>query len=235
MKGSSMSSSSGRSESDKERTKLRERERRAITTKIFHGLRKYGGYQLSPRSDINQVLRELAKEAGWVVERDGTTYRYNNKVKSRCPTCGVIPNTSTNTIPTSSSTVIASGGRGGECSTTTSPRRNIDPIMAMINPYTDDDNNNNSIAGTTISLFGHGHGSAGSSTGDVHNSIPLAFYMSNGVAAGGLQRPSTAVDGGGMKLKIASQQQLQGTYIQEAGASNQNTPVGSPLHLHSTN
>lgn len=73
---STSSSSSGRSESDKERTKLRERQRRAITTRIFHGLRKYGGYQLSPRSDINQVLRELAKEAGWVVEPDGTTYRY---------------------------------------------------------------------------------------------------------------------------------------------------------------
>lgn len=64
-----------RSESEKEKTKLRERQRRAITTKIFHGLRKWGGYHLSPRSDINEVLRELAKEAGWIVEPDGTTYR----------------------------------------------------------------------------------------------------------------------------------------------------------------
>ncbi|KAJ6423674.1 hypothetical protein OIU84_024616 [Salix udensis] len=89
MKKDGSSQSSGRSESDKERTKLRERERRAITTRIFHGLRKFGGYHLSRRSDINQVLRELAKEAGWVVEPDGTTYRY--KVVSRCPTCGVMP------------------------------------------------------------------------------------------------------------------------------------------------
>ncbi|CAI0545580.1 unnamed protein product [Linum tenue] len=68
--------SSARSESDKEKTKLRERQRRGITTKIFHGLRRYGGYHLSPRADINEVLRELAKEAGWIIEPDGTTYRY---------------------------------------------------------------------------------------------------------------------------------------------------------------
>lgn len=61
--------------SEKEKTKLRERQRRAITTKIFSGLRKYGGYNLPPRADINDVLRALAAEAGWVVEADGTTYR----------------------------------------------------------------------------------------------------------------------------------------------------------------
>ena len=64
-----------RSESEKEKTKMRERQRRAITTNIFNGLRKHGGYRLSPRADINEVLRELAKEAGWVVQPDGTTYR----------------------------------------------------------------------------------------------------------------------------------------------------------------
>lgn len=64
-----------RSESEKEKTKMRERQRRAITSNIFHGLRKHGSYRLSPRADINEVLRELAKEAGWVVEPDGTTYR----------------------------------------------------------------------------------------------------------------------------------------------------------------
>lgn len=68
-------SGGGRSEGEKEKTKLRERQRRAITTKIFHGLRKWGGYHLSPRADINEVLRQLAREAGWVVEPDGTTYR----------------------------------------------------------------------------------------------------------------------------------------------------------------
>lgn len=63
------------SASEKEKTKLRERQRRAITTKIFAGLRKYGGYNLPPRADINDVLKALAAEAGWTVEADGTTYR----------------------------------------------------------------------------------------------------------------------------------------------------------------
>ena len=67
----------GRSEIEKEKTKMRERQRRAITAKIFHGLRKHGGYRLSPRADINEVLRQLAREAGWIVESDGTTYRAN--------------------------------------------------------------------------------------------------------------------------------------------------------------
>lgn len=64
-----------RSVREKEKTKLRERERRSITTKIVQGLRKNGGYRLSPRADINQVLRELAREAGWTVDPDGTAYR----------------------------------------------------------------------------------------------------------------------------------------------------------------
>ncbi|KAL6282732.1 hypothetical protein ACE6H2_013661 [Prunus campanulata] len=70
-----MAGTNGRSESEKEKTKMRERQRRAITTKIFHGLRKHGGYRLSPRADINEVLRHLASEAGWLVEPDGTTCR----------------------------------------------------------------------------------------------------------------------------------------------------------------
>lgn len=63
------------SEKEKEKTKIRERHRRSITTKILTGLRKYGNYNLPPRADINDVLRALATEAGWVVEADGTTYR----------------------------------------------------------------------------------------------------------------------------------------------------------------
>jgi hypothetical protein len=63
------------SASEKEKTKMRERKRRAITTRIFQGLRKHGGYNLAPRADINEVLRCLAAEAGWKVQADGTTYR----------------------------------------------------------------------------------------------------------------------------------------------------------------
>ena len=63
------------SEKEKEKTKIRERHRRSITTKILTGLRKHGNYNLPPRADINDVLRALATEAGWIVEADGTTYR----------------------------------------------------------------------------------------------------------------------------------------------------------------
>jgi hypothetical protein len=71
----SKSSMAKLSASEKEKTKLRERQRRAITTKIFAGLRKYGGYNLPPRADINDVLKALAAEAGWTVEADGNTFR----------------------------------------------------------------------------------------------------------------------------------------------------------------
>ncbi|KAJ8513906.1 hypothetical protein OPV22_004340 [Ensete ventricosum] len=70
----------GKAEREREKTKLRERRRRSITSKIFEGLRKHGGYDLPARADINDVLRALAREAGWVVEPDGTTYRSGQRV-----------------------------------------------------------------------------------------------------------------------------------------------------------
>ncbi|XP_031505422.1 protein BZR1 homolog 2-like [Nymphaea colorata] len=77
------------SATEKEKTKLRERQRRSITTKIFSGLRKHGGYDLPPRADINDVLRALAAEAGFVVEPDGTTYRAPQRQQGyRCRTRG---------------------------------------------------------------------------------------------------------------------------------------------------
>lgn len=72
----------GRSAFEREKTKMRERQRRSITTNIFHGLRKHGGYRLSPRADINEVLRHLAQEAGWIVKPDGTTYRSTTPIFS---------------------------------------------------------------------------------------------------------------------------------------------------------
>lgn len=54
---------------------MRERRRRAITTKIFDGLRTQGSYNLSKHRDNNEVLKALCAEAGWSVEEDGTTYR----------------------------------------------------------------------------------------------------------------------------------------------------------------
>ena len=62
-------------EKEKERTKLRERHRRAITSRMLAGLRQYGDFPLPARADMNDVLAALAREAGWTVEADGTTYR----------------------------------------------------------------------------------------------------------------------------------------------------------------
>ncbi|PPD66400.1 hypothetical protein GOBAR_DD36725 [Gossypium barbadense] len=59
---------------EKERTKLRERHRRALTARILAGLRKHGNYNLRVRADINDVIAALAREAGWVVLPDGTTF-----------------------------------------------------------------------------------------------------------------------------------------------------------------
>lgn len=62
-------------EKEKERTKLRERHRRAITSRMLAGLRQYGNFPLPARADMNDVLAALAREAGWIVDADGTTYR----------------------------------------------------------------------------------------------------------------------------------------------------------------
>ncbi|PHU09600.1 Beta-amylase 7 [Capsicum chinense] len=56
---------------EKERTKLRERQRRAITAKILAGLRRHGNYNLRVRADINDVIAALAREAdGQVTQND---------------------------------------------------------------------------------------------------------------------------------------------------------------------
>ncbi|GKV09947.1 hypothetical protein SLEP1_g21382 [Rubroshorea leprosula] len=64
-------------EKEKERTKLRERHRRAITRRMLAGLRQYGNFPLPASADMNDVLSALAREAGWTVEPDGTTYRHS--------------------------------------------------------------------------------------------------------------------------------------------------------------
>lgn len=65
---------------EKERTKLRERHRRAITARILAGLRRHGNYNLRVRADINDVIAALAREAGWVVLPDGTTFPSRSQV-----------------------------------------------------------------------------------------------------------------------------------------------------------
>lgn len=77
MSGSDRTAGGGRrsrGQEEKERTKMRERHRRAITARILGGLRKHGNYNLRVRADINEVIAALAKEAGWVVLPDGTTF-----------------------------------------------------------------------------------------------------------------------------------------------------------------
>ncbi|KAJ9691168.1 hypothetical protein PVL29_013371 [Vitis rotundifolia] len=194
-----------RSVSDKEKTKMRERQRRSITTNIFHGLRKHGGYPLSPRADINEVLRHLANEAGWIVDPDGTTYRHSPTPSSgfaSCSVCGAGKRSATST-PTSSVVL------GGECSTTASPRRFQvgDSVLGAGGPP------------TSPYLAGCG----GSGIGDVVTSerdIPLALYMYGGLQhSGPTGEPSTAA--------VTYQQQRQ-LYLQEARASNHNTPTASP-------
>uniref|UniRef100_A0A7N0T7U5 Protein BZR1 homolog n=1 Tax=Kalanchoe fedtschenkoi TaxID=63787 RepID=A0A7N0T7U5_KALFE len=60
---------------ERENNKRRERRRRAITGKIYAGLRAQGNYRLPKHCDNNEVLKALCAEAGWIVEEDGTTYR----------------------------------------------------------------------------------------------------------------------------------------------------------------
>ncbi|XP_042375500.1 protein BZR1 homolog 1-like [Zingiber officinale] len=60
---------------ERENNKRRERRRRAIAAKIFTGLRAMGNYKLPKHCDNNEVLKALCREAGWIVEEDGTTYR----------------------------------------------------------------------------------------------------------------------------------------------------------------
>ncbi|KAJ7513904.1 hypothetical protein O6H91_23G044200 [Diphasiastrum complanatum] len=130
------------SSAEKEKTKLRERRRRAITTRIFSGLRKHGGYDLQPRADINDVLKALATEAGWIVESDGTTYKLpQGSHKPHCSqsypvsrqlmaSSGAAPSLTRSESSLGSGFAYSLPGlfidqldpRGGDCSTTTSPR-----------------------------------------------------------------------------------------------------------------
>ncbi|KAE8735486.1 hypothetical protein F3Y22_tig00000340pilonHSYRG00474 [Hibiscus syriacus] len=64
-------------EDEKERTKLRKRNRRAYTRRMLAELRQFGNFHLSERSNMNDVLAALAREAGWTVEADGTTYKHS--------------------------------------------------------------------------------------------------------------------------------------------------------------
>ncbi|XP_026656977.1 beta-amylase 2, chloroplastic isoform X3 [Phoenix dactylifera] len=81
-----------RPKEEKERTKMRERHRRAITARILSGLRRHGSYNLRARADINEVIGALAREAGWAVLPDGTTFPSRSSASSS-PQVTDIPST----------------------------------------------------------------------------------------------------------------------------------------------
>ncbi|CAA7387843.1 unnamed protein product [Spirodela intermedia] len=91
---------------ERENNKRRERRRRAVAAKIFSGLRALGDYRLPKHCDNNEVLKALCREAGWIVEEDGTTYRQGCKPPPHQPLSGEM---------------VAGGGGGGGGSTSISP------------------------------------------------------------------------------------------------------------------
>ncbi|CAA6653566.1 unnamed protein product [Spirodela intermedia] len=86
---------------ERENNKRRERRRRAVAAKIFSGLRALGDYRLPKHCDNNEVLKALCREAGWIVEEDGTTYRQGCKPPPHQPLSGEM---------------VAGGGGGGSTS-----------------------------------------------------------------------------------------------------------------------
>ncbi|KAK6943429.1 BES1/BZR1 plant transcription factor, N-terminal [Dillenia turbinata] len=84
--------------------KQRERNRRAVTHKIFAGLRAHGNYQLPKYADNNDLLKALCEEAGWQVAEDGTISRNQN------PSLNISPSTSSISHQNFHNGSFASGG-----------------------------------------------------------------------------------------------------------------------------
>ncbi|CAH8319012.1 unnamed protein product [Eruca vesicaria subsp. sativa] len=97
---------------ERENNKRRERRRRAISAKIFTGLRMYGNYELPKHCDNNEVLKALCNEAGWIVEPDGTTYRKGCSRPVERMEIGGSPCSSNFMSPTSSSFANLNTGDG---------------------------------------------------------------------------------------------------------------------------
>ncbi|KAH7514693.1 hypothetical protein FEM48_Zijuj11G0116900 [Ziziphus jujuba var. spinosa] len=84
-------------ETERHNNKERERHRRAVTQKIFAGLRAHGNYDLPQYADFNDVLKAVCKEAGWIVGDDGTVYgRMSSKNASNKEFCTIISSMSEN-------------------------------------------------------------------------------------------------------------------------------------------
>ncbi|KAE8701969.1 hypothetical protein F3Y22_tig00110503pilonHSYRG00362 [Hibiscus syriacus] len=85
--GAASSSYSGKDnrkiENEKERTRLRKPQRRVFTRRLLAGLRQFGNFSIPPNAAKNDVLAALAREAGWIVESDGTTYRHSPSTQNQ--------------------------------------------------------------------------------------------------------------------------------------------------------
>nr|XP_034584437.1 protein BZR1 homolog 1-like [Setaria viridis] len=67
------------SQVERENNRRRERRRRLVSSRIYTALRAEGNYTLPRNCDNNEVLKAVCREAGWVVEPDGTTYRRGSR------------------------------------------------------------------------------------------------------------------------------------------------------------
>ncbi|KAE8707218.1 hypothetical protein F3Y22_tig00110386pilonHSYRG00060 [Hibiscus syriacus] len=70
-------------EKEKERSKFRKRNKRVFTRRMLAGLRQFGNFPIPPHAARNDVLAALAREAGWTVEPDGTTYRHSPMLQNQ--------------------------------------------------------------------------------------------------------------------------------------------------------
>ncbi|KAH9328047.1 hypothetical protein KI387_000155, partial [Taxus chinensis] len=282
--GSSQSEGKGKSKSstsEREKTKLRERHRRSITTKIFNGLRKFGGYNLPPRADINDVLRALANEAGWIVEPDGTTYRAQgmqqisgNQATSQARQAAPVkspltPNSSLGgggrsmggfncILPGIITTDNTTDIRGGECSTTASPRNMGKVAHSHNNKNSSFVPNSSAISSPFTSpasseVCGQGIQMGGSPFMQCSFEDVGAYFNADAVEAMTMMsRRSTSANAilpqySNFVLNNDNNNSTNNSYavtvampgsvlpqqhpvLQECRASNQNTPIGSPQH-----
>ncbi|GLJ46516.1 hypothetical protein SUGI_0980290 [Cryptomeria japonica] len=273
--GSSHSEGNGKSKSnakDKEKTKLRERHRRSITTKIFNGLRKYGGYNLPPRADINDVLRALANESGWIVESDGTTYREQgmqkisgNQATSQLRQAAPLksPLTSTSSlgggniggfncalpgmITTATDSTYTIDIRGGDCSTTASPKNmgkkppshnnksnsyvpNNSPLSSpFISPASSEVCGQGIHMGNSLFMPSSYEDVGAYNSADAMEAMAMMNRSSNNANLNLQQQENFVLNNCNSSYAMpGSMLPQQHPTLQECRASNQNTPIGSP-------
>ncbi|XP_027162038.1 beta-amylase 7-like isoform X1 [Coffea eugenioides] len=149
-----------RPQEEKERTKLRERQRRAITAKILAGLRRHGNYNLRVRADINDVIAALAREAGWVVLPDGTTFPSRSQgARPVGGTCSTVVTSSSSHIPAQQTPPISLRGISSPYQNTVD--YNACQMKSVFVPTSSPYDESSSIRTNSSPLLGDG--------GDVHN------------------------------------------------------------------